>query len=78
MSGPLCSSGKARYASQEVARGALAKTQQHRREHGVTGGKPGPGPAAVYRCKACGGWHLATHARKVGRSVLGNERRGRL
>lgn len=76
MSGPLCSSGKARYSSQTAAQSALVKVAR-RMDGGEEGRRPGVRPSAMYRCKACDGWHLATHGRKVRRGVLGNEKRGR-
>ncbi|GAA1866639.1 hypothetical protein ATL51_0195 [Pseudonocardia alni] len=55
---PLCSSGKRGFADGAAADRELMRVRRLRRADPTAGRKPGRVERAIYRCAACGWWHL--------------------
>lgn len=62
LDGPICTSGKRPFATEELARAELGKAQWRRRQG--PGYKPGRVETRTYECPACGAWHLTAKAKR--------------
>lgn len=75
--GPICSSGKRGFPTEEAAAQALRASSYTREPSQADPHRGGGAEQGHYRCAACEWWHLTSTAGRSRRGQLTDKRRGR-